>query len=353
MRVCVPCDWQNGATDVDNLWPLTVQPRPFLVAKGPLLAATMAGGMDTAFIRDDDGKRLVDACVAGDAAARRCFVGEFMPLIYRFEGGGSQHESVSQNFIAFLFDDDRLYRRLRSYRGVAHLGPYLWKRILPDLMKQFRKILRRRRLDTVSLDADNAPPAVAEGSEPVGAAPTAPVNVTLLVEQLPVEKRLLLKLLYIEDFDLDPAEIQQLAERTGRSIRDVIARLETARQTVRSREAVQHARLEGAASAGQWIRLYERRLAQLEEDIAAAPDSPRAARLRSQREELSRKLDKRKRQQAEYLRSSSNTVVTLPTAMVADLLGQVESTTRAQITRVRQELAESLPKASRPRAENP
>ncbi|MFI5397348.1 MAG: hypothetical protein ACHQ9S_17560 [Candidatus Binatia bacterium] len=310
--------------------------------------------MDTAFIRDGDGKRLVDACVGGDASARGQFLAEFMPLIYRFEGGGSQHESASQNFIAFLFDDDRLYRRLRSYRGVAHLGPYLGKRILPDLMKQFRTIVRRQRFDTVSLDAHEASAAApADTSERAGADPTAPVNVTLLVEQLPVEKRLLLKLLHIEDFDLDPTEIQQLAERTRRSIRDVLARLETARQTVRSREAVQHARLEGAKSAGDWIRLYERRLVQLEEDIAAAADSPRAARLRGQREDLLRKLDKRKRQQAEHLRNSGNTVVTLPTAMVADLLGQVESTTRSQITRVRQELAASLPKESRLRGENP
>jgi DNA-directed RNA polymerase specialized sigma24 family protein len=316
--------------------------------------AGRAGRMDTAFIRDGNGKRLVDACVEGDASARRQFLAEFMPLIYRFEGGGSQHESASQNFIDFLFDDDRLYRRLRSYRGVAHLGPYLGKRILPDLMKQFRTIIRRQRFDTVSLDVGEASAAVAKSCEHVDADDAPPVNVTLLVEQLPVEKRLLLKLLYIEDFDLDPTEIQQLASRTGRSIRDVIARVETARQAVRSREAVQHARLEAAESSGQWIRLYTRRLAQLEEDIAAVDaDSRRAARLRSQGEDLLRKLDKRKRQQAEHLQSSSNTVVTLPTAMVADLLGQRESTTRSQITRVRQELAASLPKESRLRGENP
>jgi DNA-directed RNA polymerase specialized sigma24 family protein len=310
--------------------------------------------MDTAFIRDGNGKRLVDACVEGDASARRQFLAEFMPLIYRFEGGGSQHESASQDFITFLFDDDRLYRRLRSYRGVAQLGSYLGKHILPDLMKQFRAIVRRQRFDTLSLDAGEAFAATANGSEHVDADDAPPVSGASLIEPLSVEKRLVLKLLYIEDFDLDPSDIQQLAERTGRSIRDVIARVETARQAVRSREAVQHARLEAAESSGQWIRLYARRLAQLEEDIAAADaDSPRATRLRSQHADQLRKLDKRKRQQAEHLHSSSNTVVTLPTAMVADLLGQRESTTRSQITRVRQELAESLPKASRLRGENP
>ena len=109
----------------------------------------------------------------------------------------------------------------------------------------------------------------------------------------------------------------------------MIGRLDAARETVRSREAMQHDRLEDAESAGQWIRLYERQLVQIEEDLAATDaDSPRAARLQTQRADLLRKLDKRRRQQAEHLRTSGSTVVTLPTAMVADLLGQLESTTR-------------------------
>jgi hypothetical protein len=153
----------------------------------------------------------------------------------------------------------------------------------------------------------------------------------------------LFKLLYIEDFDIEPAEIQRLAERTGRSVRELLDRIEAARDLVRSREAVQRTRLDAAESAGQWIRLYERRLAQLEEDLVALdPQSPGAQRLQAQRAEIVQKLDKRRRQRVERLRSSTHTVVTLPTEMLADLLGQPASSTRSQITRVRQELAALL-----------
>jgi hypothetical protein len=134
-----------------------------------------------------------------------------------------------------------------------------------------------------------------------------------------------------------------LATRAGRTVREVLERVEAAREVVRSREAVQRARLDGAESAGQWIRLYERRLAQLEEDLVALdPVSARAVRLRTQQADLLQKLDKRRAQRAERLRSSTHTVVTLPTEMLADLLGQPASSTRSQITRVRQELATLL-----------
>jgi len=54
----------------------------------------------------------------------------------------------------------------------------------------------------ISLDYAGATRAGNETSESDGA---------VLFSQLSAEKRLLVKLLYIEDFDLDAAEIQQLA----------------------------------------------------------------------------------------------------------------------------------------------
>lgn len=329
---------REAGNDVDIAFHAAVQEYLFDAMGGGKLVPVVSQGRAVADVVDGEGKQLVDACVAGDTAARERFHAELLPLIYRFERGGRDHEAASQNFFAFLFDNDRLYRRLRSYRGAAPLRAYLWDCILPDLMKQFRALIRRQHLETVSID--DGPVRVAAQGPDTATDCGAPDGGGSLLDRLPVEKRLLLKLLYIEDFDLDAAELQLLAERTGRTVRDVIERLNAARETVRSREAMQHARLEGAESAGQWIRLYERKLAQIEADLAAADaGSSRAVRLQTERTDLLRKLDKRRRQQAARLRTGSNTVVTLPTAMVADFLGQPEPTTRAQITRVRQELA--------------
>jgi hypothetical protein len=295
---------------------------------------------------DPDGTQLVAACLAGDTAARQQFRTQFLPLIYDFElrvaGRGGELESAGGDFLGFVFEGDRIYRRLGGFRGATRLARYLWGWILPDLLKQFRGMLRRQRLDTVSLDANPVYSATIAADDAHSEGDASP-GVAALLEGLSMEKRILFKILHPEDFDLDAAEVQFLAARTGRSIRTVLERLDEARRVVREREAVQHARLEDAESSGQWIRLYECRLAQLDEDLQAlVADSARAARLREQRATLLQKLDKRRRQQAERLRTGAHTVVTVPTEMVADILGQRPSVTRSQITRARQELAALL-----------
>jgi len=302
-------------------------------------------------VGDTPDKQLVDACVAGDGPARASFQAEFLPVIYRFERGGAEHEAASHDFITFLFEDDRLYRRLRSYRGAAPLGAYLVTTILPDLTKQFRTMLRRRGLDTTPFEDGSrygTPADCPERSEPEG---NRTAGASAVLDALAPDKRLLLKLLYIEDFDVAADEIQRLADRSRRSIREVLDRVATAREAVRSREAVQHERVEAAASAGQWIRIYQRQMAQIDEDLlAVAPDTPQAHRLRARRTDLLRKLDHRRRQLTERLRASWHTVVTVPTDMVADLLGQSEATTRSQITRARQELAARFAAGTAPNA---
>ncbi len=285
-------------------------------------------------------KELVEACLAGEAEARQRFQEQFLPLIYRFDKKGGDYEGAGRDFLSFLFEEDRLYRRLRGYRGQAPLGVYLWAAVLPDLLKQFRGMIRRERLLTVPFD-DNPGYEYAAAPASDSLAGAATPAAAALAAQLAPEKRLLLKLLYIEDFDLDAAEVQLLAQRSGRTIREVVQRVEAAREAVRSREAMQHERLQGAESAGQWVRLYSQRLAQLDEDMAALDSNiPLAAKLRARREDVARKLDWRRRQLAERLCASRDTVVTTPTDLLADLLNQHPTTTRGQIARLRRELAE-------------
>lgn len=292
-------------------------------------------------------KSLVDACVGGDAGARHRFHTEMLPLIYRFDAGGREHESATDDFLAFLFDNDRLFRRLRGYRGEAPLRAYLWHSILPDLMKQFRARLRRRRLETVSID--DRPAAGATPGHDAPPAEAAAPEVTAALAALPIDKRVLIKLVHVEDFELDAGELQFLAERNGWTLRTVAVRVAEAREAVRTREAARHARLDGAASAGQWIRLYEGQLRQITEDLTGLEDEDsRRQRLLARRAELQRKLAKRARQRSEHLRAAESALVTMPTALIAELLRQSESTTRVQITRVRRALAERLRAPRRP-----
>jgi len=311
---------------------------------GRAARAGVAAGPAT--IRDAEGKRLVADCLAGDAAARARFQQEFGALIYRFAAyAGGFGRSEPGDFYVYLFEDDRVYRRLRSYEGRASLGPFLRGYVLPDLFKQFQSMIRKETLPTVSLDTDcerepaAASPSVSDQTaspSPIGGADPGSAG---LLTQLSREKRLLVKLLYIEDFDLDADDVRLLAERSVRPVREVIKLVEQARQSVRSREVARREKLDEAESAAQWILQYERRLAQLSEDLGnLPPESGRAERLRHQQAEIERKSAWRQRQRERALKDSQRATVTLRYREIAHILNAPVGSVSAQVTRLRQEL---------------
>jgi hypothetical protein len=312
-------------------------------AEGATPQAAVSAESRTTTLRDPEGKRLVADCLAGDAAARARFQAQFAGLIYRFAdcaGGIGQEESG--DFYLYLFDSDRLFRRLRSYEGRASLGPFLRGFVLPDLFKQFQEMTKKRALDTVSLDSDcerelAAPALAAPGPMATTAGPE--VNGTDLLSHLSAEKRILVKLLYIEDFELEPGEVQWLAERSGRSVREVVELVEQARESVRSREAARREKLDEAESAAQWILRYERDLHHTADALANLPlQSVRAERLRAQQTDLERKRAWRQEQRERALAESQRATVTLRYRDIAHILNAPVGSVSAQVTRLRQEL---------------
>jgi DNA-directed RNA polymerase specialized sigma24 family protein len=294
-------------------------------------------------IRDVPGRRLVSASLDGDVSARAQFQQQFGPLIYQFATCiGRPVQAEAGDFYVYLFENDRLYRRLRSYQGRASLGPFLRGFVLPDLFKQFREMTKKRALDTVSLDSDcerelTAP--VVASAEPVPTMAEPQASGTDLLSQLGPEKRILVKLLYIEDFELEPAEVQWLAERSGRSVREVVELVEQARESVRTREAARREKVEEAESAAQWILRYERDLHHTANALAnLPPQSMRAERLREQQAELERKRAWRQQQHERALAESGRATVTLRYREIAHILDSHVGSVSAQVTRLRQEL---------------
>jgi hypothetical protein len=311
-------------------------------AEGATPQAAVSAESKTTTLRDPEGKRLVADCLVGDAAARARFQAEFGGLIYRFaDCAGGTGRAESGDFYLYLFDSDRLFRRLRSYEGRASLGPFLRGFVLPDLFKQFREMTRNRALDTVSLDSDcerELAAPVAAAAEPVPTAAAEPSAVDL-VSQLSPEKRILVKLLYIEDFELEPGEVQWLAESSRRSVREVAELVEQARESVRTREAARREKLDEAESAAQWILRYERDMHYATDAVAnLPPQSVRAERLRELHAELERKRAWRQRQRERALAESRRATVTLRYREIADFLNAPVGSVSAQVTRLRQEL---------------
>jgi DNA-directed RNA polymerase specialized sigma24 family protein len=297
-------------------------------------------------IRDPEGVRLVAECLAGDRAARVRFQERFGPFLYRFARcmGGPPVEPG--DFYVFLFEDDRLYRRLRTFEGRAHLEPYLQGFVLPDLLKRFHAVRKKEALDTISLDTD----CVQEPADPSGeqgAQPPGERRHVDLFGQLSPEKRVLIKLLYVEDFDLGPDEIQFVARCSGRSVRAAVELVERARRSVRERETTRRATLAEAESAAQWILQYGRRQAEITDALNnLPPNSTRAARLRSEHTELQRKRSWREQQRDRARTAGERATVTLRYREIAHILNAPTGSISTQVMRLRHELSKLVAQAT-------
>ena len=109
-------------------------------------------------------------------------------------------------------------------------------------------------------------------------------SLSQLLGDLSPSKSVVMKLLYVEDYEFQPAEVRYLAQVSGCEVPEVLDRIDRLRATVREREAGLK-RMEDALDAVQaWIQLYERRVQRISDDLAALPPTSMAAeRLREER----------------------------------------------------------------------
>jgi hypothetical protein len=153
---------------------------------------------------------------------------------------------------------------------------------------------------------------------------------------------LLLKLLYVEDFDIEPSELRLLVRVSQRSVRDVLRGVENLRRMVRERETRLKEGDEALDAVQGWIRLYEAGLCRLRERIDAqrnGGDTRALAQWRLEAAELERKSAWRKRQRASLLARSQRRKVTAPYKEIAALLNISIGTLGSRIKRLRDELA--------------
>lgn len=284
------------------------------------------------------GRRLVAQCVAGDDGAIRRFQEAYGELVYGFPIRAYRVPAdEAGDFYVFAFDSGRIFRRMRTFEGRTSLRAYLLGCVLDNLVLEWKRGLRA--IDSVSL----------ETIQEVGGAPednASPESGILaqLIDPLDPEKALLVKLLYVEDFDLQPADIRLLARLSRRPVRDVLAGIERLRLIVREREARLKETEDALDSVQGWIRLYDRRLRELRESIETRryqDGDERLAALQREHAELERKHAWRKRQRAALLARAHRRKVTAPYRDIADLLNTSVGTLGSRIKRLREELGQA------------
>lgn len=286
-------------------------------------------------------RRLIGRCLAGDAGAAKEFQEQYGELIYGYPMRVYRVPAdEAGDFYVFAFERGRIFRRVRTYEGRAPFRAYLLGFVLDDLVLEWKRGVRE--IETVSIEtlgelpdleaADRATDRESEGA-------MDRTSLSQMLGDLSPSKSVVMKLLYVEDYEFQPAEVRYLAQVSGCEVPEVLDRIDRLRSTVREREAGLK-RMEDALDAVQaWIQLYERRVQRINDDLAALPPTSIAAeRLREERGQLERKVQRRRQQRGKLLAQAQRRKVTAPYKDIAAMLNTSIGNIGSQIARLRREL---------------
>ncbi len=307
----------------------------------------------------EEARSLIRRCVAGDVEAAKTFQDRYGELIYGYPIRVYRvPPDEAGDFYVFAFDRGRIFRRVRTFEGRAPFRAYLLGFVLDDLVLEWKRGVRE--IETISLESigELADPALTDRAEQEGEFSVMDVDRSTmreLLSDLSTPKAVVMKLLYVEDHEFDPSEVRYLSQVSGNAIPEVLDRIEGLRATVREREAGLK-KMEDALDAVQaWVHLYERRIQRINEDLAALPPTNGAAeRLREERAQLERKIERRRTQRTKLLAQAQRRKVTAPYKDIAGLLNTSIGNIGSQIARLRRDLMTKVSNASdnRPSADS-
>ena len=286
-------------------------------------------------------RRLIGRCFAGDVEAAKEFQALYGELIYGYPMRVYRVPAdEAGDFYVFAFERGRIFRRVRTYEGRAPFRAYLLGFVLDDLVLEWKRGVRE--IETVSIETLGELPDFAAGdraTDSEGEGLMDRTSLTQLLGDLTPSKSVVMKLLYVEDYEFQPAEVRYLAQVSGCEIPEVLDRIDRLRATVREREAGLK-RMEDALDAVQaWVQLYERRVQRINDDLTALPPTSIAAeRLREERAQLERKIQRRRQQRAKLLAQAQRRKVTAPYKEIAAMLNTSIGNIGSQIARLRREL---------------
>ena len=298
--------------------------------------------MEDALSEAREARVLIGRCLSGDPQAVQQFQQKYGELIYGYpiRVYRTPPEDAG-DFYVFAFQNGRLFRRLRTFEGRAPLRAYLLGFVLDDLVLEWKR--GERKVETVSIEglgefADTNPPSIAtgagEGPHPVGQG-----SLDDLLATLAPAKAVVMKLLYVEDYELKAADVNYVAEVSGRDVPDVLAAVARLRATVREREAGLKKVEDGIDAVNAWIRLYERRVARITDDLGSLPPATgAAARLRAELAQLEQKMERRQQQRVRLMAQAQRRKVTAPYKEIAMILNTSVGNVCSQIARVRREV---------------
>lgn len=304
-------------------------------------------------LTDYELKRLLKACVNGDADSRIKFQNLFGESIYNYPLKIFHlPNDKAGDFYIYAFDEDRIFRRVAGFeaRNGAQFRTYLNYYVLRDLFLEWQRTLKDP--ETISLATALSDDSGKSGRtlEDILADPTPnaidslesaanAIEVKAFMEKLDPEKALLLKLVHLADFDLFPQEIRFLCKKSGRSYKEIIFDIEETRNRLVKKDERLYALQSTLDSIYGQILFYQKESRKLAEKLDSLPEQSTHYRdAKSERDELDRKLEWRYRQRTQTLEKIRQVSVTTPYKDIARLLNAPLGTVCSLVARTRGEV---------------
>jgi RNA polymerase sigma factor (sigma-70 family) len=303
-------------------------------------------------------KEMARSCLAGEHDAKVRFQGLFGEYIYNYPMKMFRlPEDKTADFYVYVFEDDRVFKRLKGFEGRnnAHFKTYLGYYVLRDLFLEWGRL--QKEPVTVSFDApitnddlkgeggtlQEYIPDPSDGPESVIDSRTGNTALKDIFDRIDPEKKVVLKLLHLAEWDLSPEEIRIVCRKSEKTYREVVKVLGDIRVRLRLKDERSSELQTQLGSIFGWILLYQKELARLEKDLkAVSANSARHADLRREKEELERKLEWRYRQREQVLEKTRQFRVTTSYKDIAALLNVPMGTVCSIVARTRTELVETL-----------
>lgn len=288
-----------------------------------------------------EARQLIQRCVTGDYDAIQSFQAQFGELVYGYPVKAYQVAAEEAgDFYVYAFDRGRIFRRCRTYEGRAPFQAYLVAIVLDHLMIDWKR--SERSIETVPLDTMDVA-AEADGGLREVEITAGQVTLQTVIRGLEPRKAIIMKLLHVEDCELNAAELSHLQSMSGRATRDLVVAVDNLRESVRSREAAAKRIEDSLDAVHAWISLYERRLRRVADDLRALPQNASSAeRLRVEKQALEGKLQRRHHQRDKLLGERRRRKVTAPYKEIAAILNTSVGNVASMIARTRNEIAQRL-----------
>jgi len=303
-------------------------------------------------------KEMTASCLAGDSDARVRFQEIFGGFIYNYPAKMFRlPEDKAADYYIYVFENDRVFKRLKGFEGRnnAQFKTYLGYYVLRDLFLEWGRL--QKDPVTVSLETpitrggskdegvtlQDFLPDLRGGPESLGDAGSSNAALKDVFGRIDPEKRLLLKLIHLAEWDLSPEEIRIVCRQSGKTYREVIGALESIRAGLRAKDENYSNQQGQLDSVFGWILVYQKELARLEEALRPFSErSPEYAELCRDKAALERKLEWRYRQQEKLLEKIRQFRVTTPYKDIATLLNVPLGTVCSLVARTRAELLETM-----------